>query len=208
MTTTLPVSTNTTYGQLTVIDMAPRRVLNGKQVPTEWVCKCECGNTKIIAGSSLRHGLVKTCGCGRSGTKKLVSKAQKKSYAAWAAMKKNCNNKEAPRYPSVGGLGITYPALWNSFEGFYKDIGDAPEGKFFTRRDLKDNYSKSNCVWVDERPQRGKSKNTKEKWSRPFLLDMDSECITDSNGEMVIAINLELTAEIAGQIVEAFNAKI
>lgn len=47
------------YGKLTVIEEAGRnnegRVL--------WKCKCDCGNTKIALGKSLRAGLVNSCGC-------------------------------------------------------------------------------------------------------------------------------------------------
>ena len=28
-----------------------------------WICKCDCGNQKNVRGSSLRNGLVKSCGC-------------------------------------------------------------------------------------------------------------------------------------------------
>lgn len=52
--------TNNKYGLLTVIkqdhiDNASRHVF--------WLCKCECGNTRIVDGSKLRNGLVLHCGC-------------------------------------------------------------------------------------------------------------------------------------------------
>ena len=28
-----------------------------------WLCKCECGNEKVVRGSSLRNGSAKSCGC-------------------------------------------------------------------------------------------------------------------------------------------------
>lgn len=48
------------FGRLTVIGRGP----NTKQFQTTWICQCTCGNLKTIAGSSLRHGLTTTCGCG------------------------------------------------------------------------------------------------------------------------------------------------
>ena len=47
------------YGLLTVESEFGRNE-NGRVL---WKCKCECGNTKIALGKSLRAGLVKSCGC-------------------------------------------------------------------------------------------------------------------------------------------------
>lgn len=39
-----------------------------------WLCQCDCGNQKIIAGSSLRSGASKSCGCTKSyGEEKIIS---------------------------------------------------------------------------------------------------------------------------------------
>lgn len=48
-----------TFGRLTVIDRAE----NDKHGHTRWLCQCECGNQKVIAGSSLKKGLTQSCGC-------------------------------------------------------------------------------------------------------------------------------------------------
>ena len=48
------------FGYLTVI----KRVENiGKQV--RWLCRCKCGNEKIVYGTNLRRGLTTSCGCYR-----------------------------------------------------------------------------------------------------------------------------------------------
>lgn len=48
------------FGYLTVIE----RVENiGKQV--RWLCRCKCGNEKIVYGTNLRRGLTTSCGCYR-----------------------------------------------------------------------------------------------------------------------------------------------
>ena len=49
--------TGKVYGKLTVIQKEKTR--NHR---TRWLCKCECGNTKIIYADCLRNG-VKSCGC-------------------------------------------------------------------------------------------------------------------------------------------------
>ena len=50
-----------TYGKLTVIERAE----NDKFGKAQWLCQCECGNQKIIAGASLRRGLTISCGCNK-----------------------------------------------------------------------------------------------------------------------------------------------
>lgn len=53
------------FGRLTVI----KRADNDKYGHTQWLCQCECGNQKVIAGSSLKKGLTKSCGCLAKETK-------------------------------------------------------------------------------------------------------------------------------------------
>ena len=48
------------FGMLTVLDQAPSR--NGKAY---WICQCECGKIKEIAGQDLMQG-IKSCGCLRA----------------------------------------------------------------------------------------------------------------------------------------------
>jgi hypothetical protein len=50
--------TGNKYGRLTVIE----RVGCKNNQPT-WLCKCECGNEKVISGNSLTYGNSKSCGC-------------------------------------------------------------------------------------------------------------------------------------------------
>lgn len=47
------------YGKLTVIE----RVQNSIYGTANWLCQCECGNTKICRGSDLRRGEITHCGC-------------------------------------------------------------------------------------------------------------------------------------------------
>lgn len=53
--------TGQTWGQLTVLERAE----NDKHGKAQWLCQCECGNKKIIAGAALRKGLTISCGCNK-----------------------------------------------------------------------------------------------------------------------------------------------
>jgi len=48
------------YGKLTVIN---RVYPNKKDNKVYWLCKCDCGNTKIISGEHLKNGTTRSCGC-------------------------------------------------------------------------------------------------------------------------------------------------
>lgn len=56
--------TGQTFGKLTVIKKVPRPE-NLKSGGAYWLCKCECGNEKIILGKSLIQGKTKSCGACR-----------------------------------------------------------------------------------------------------------------------------------------------
>lgn len=48
-----------TYGLLTVIEYAG----STPKQDALWLCKCQCGNTKIVNGRDLRNGHTSSCGC-------------------------------------------------------------------------------------------------------------------------------------------------
>lgn len=59
------------FGRLTAISTYPS---NGKC--TRWICKCECGNTKVVQLGKLRSGNTKSCGCLRrhQGDESVISR--------------------------------------------------------------------------------------------------------------------------------------
>lgn len=59
MSNTLIDMTGQKFGRLTVISRAE----NTSEGRAQWLCKCDCGNTKIVLGKRLRNGGTKSCGC-------------------------------------------------------------------------------------------------------------------------------------------------
>lgn len=51
--------TGKVFGKLTVL----QQVESDKNGHARWLCRCECGKTKIIAGSNLTRGATLSCGC-------------------------------------------------------------------------------------------------------------------------------------------------
>lgn len=70
-----------------------------------------------------------------------------KSYSSWSHAKNRCLNANHHAYYDYGGRGITICDEWLTFEGFYKDMGECPEGMSLDRIDVNGNYEKKNCRW-------------------------------------------------------------
>ena len=54
------------YGRLLVIELYEIKKESNGRNKVYWKCKCDCGNEKIVLGSSLESGATKSCGCYRN----------------------------------------------------------------------------------------------------------------------------------------------
>ena len=137
------------FGKLKVIEFS----YMGPKGHSYWLCQCECGNYKIVRGSHLKSGNVKTCGCvaprkthGMSGTR---------LYNIWENMFQRCYNKTDHAYERYGGRGISVCSEWKDFESFFKWSIDHGYSKSLSidRKDNDGNYSPSNCRWATPKQQ-------------------------------------------------------
>lgn len=141
--------TGNVYGRLTVIEKGPSS--DGKM--TRWVCRCECGNERLVIGSNLKTGRQVSCGC-LDLERKTKHGANtrgftKPEWRAWQNIKKRCYYDKDVQYEGYGMRGITVCDRWlNSFENFYADMGDRPSPKHsIDRIDTSGNYEPDNCKW-------------------------------------------------------------
>ena len=127
-----------------------------------WFCKCDCGTELNVAGSHLRRGNTKSCGCWRReapvinktthghGSHKPLRRSR--LYLVWNAMKQRCHNPNQHHYHRYGGRGITVCDEWRqSFAAFYRDMGDPPnDGQRWTldRIDVNKGYEPGNVRWA------------------------------------------------------------
>ena len=127
---------------------------------TYWVCLCDCGTEKPIYASSLRSGVVQSCGCLH---KEAISKinykhgfSQTALYKVYTSMVQRCENKKHPSYKDYGARGISICDEWRqdrmTFINWAMSNGYA-EGKSIDRIENDKGYYPSNCRWTDDKTQ-------------------------------------------------------
>jgi hypothetical protein len=111
---------------------------------------CDCGTKKELTLGNIRNG--KKCkSCGRSKENPITANPL---YAIWNNMIHRCTNPKTKNYRNYGGRGITVCDSWlNSFENFYDDMGDRPDGLSIDRKNVNGNYEKDNCRWATDKEQ-------------------------------------------------------
>jgi len=133
------------FGRLIVV----RRTDNDKYANLRWLCQCECGNEKIIRGSSLLDGSTKSCGCLHKEIMmkhghRLKNKTSR-TYDAWHGIIQRCTNKNNKTWKHYGGRGIYVCGRWMKFENFLDDMGEVPSGLSIERVNNNRGYNKKNC---------------------------------------------------------------
>ena len=137
------------FGKLLVLDEHPERGNDGSVM---WLCKCDCGNTKIINGKSLRTGLSTSCGCslvkhGMHGTR---------LYSIFDGMRRRCYDPKHQWYKRYGARGIRICDEWledrGAFFAWAKTNGYR-EDLTIDRIDTNGNYCPENCRFVDMKTQ-------------------------------------------------------
>lgn len=142
------------FGKLTVIE----RLENFPNGTAAWNCLCDCGTEKKVAGTKLRAGKQKSCGCSSPKfSKESISThgmSKTRVYRIWAGMHSRCRqtkNKKTQRLYLEKGIKVC--ERWNKFENFYEDMGDPPDGMSIDRINGDKGYEPSNCRWATSKQQ-------------------------------------------------------
>jgi len=124
-----------------------------KNEQTMWLCKCDCGNEKVLRGSRLKEGVTKSCGCYRKSRITKHGLSTSNEYTIWHDIRRRCKKEKNIHYADYGGRGITVCERWDNEDGFMNfcdDMGERPSKKHsIDRIDNEKGYSKENCRWTD-----------------------------------------------------------
>lgn len=118
------------FGRLTVISRVWR--LNCKDAL--WLCKCDCGNLKVVYGYHLKKGSTQSCGC----LVKVHEMSYSTLYRIWLNMKDS---------------GSDVYSEWQQFKPFYEWSMSHGyiEGLRMNRIDKNKGYSPENCRFVTKK---------------------------------------------------------
>ena len=178
-----PLPIGERFGRLTVLRLVETPA-DYRGNDTRFVeCICDCGTLKNLSLAAIK-GATTSCGCAHHEmlVKRNTSHGMTKSkmYGVWASMINRCHNKRVKCYPNYGGRGVSVCDRWKqSFESFYQDVGDAPEGKSLDRVDNDGPYSPENVRWATQQQQAENSRKavkvgafgktqSPRKWSEEF----------------------------------------
>lgn len=131
--------------------------------------KCFCGVEFECIDYLVRKEMTRSCGCLKRHAAYTHRMNKSKPHRTWGNMKQRCYNPKNHRYKNYGAKGVTVCDRWlNSFENFYKDMGDPPsDNHSIDRINPFGNYEPNNCKWSTPLEQaRNKRNSLRNKTSK------------------------------------------
>ena len=121
----------------------------------------------------------------------------KRYYDTWVQMLQRCNNPKNKKYPIYGGKGITVDPKWETFEGFWEDMGSTYEdGLTIDRIDSSKGYYKENCRWLtlSENSSQTTKRRPVDQYRQVYTPNEDWEFVKTWESALQAAEELKLVA--------------
>ena len=160
------------FGRLLVVALS-----EGRSGNPLWLCKCDCGETKVVRLGNLKSGATQSCGCLhkertslRSRTHGYASGPKKRpEYKAWLTMLRRCYTPTDASFAKYGGSGVTVCDEWrfgdsnrSGFECFIARMGDRPSPEHkIDRVDKNLGFEPGNTLWSDQNTKAEKKSYTR-----------------------------------------------
>lgn len=89
------------------------------------------------------------------------SRGRRPGESTWYGMRNRCTKSWYREYPYYGGRGIAYDPKWETYDGFWEDMGPTYKaGLTLDRIDNDGNYCKENCRWATMKEQMSNTRKT------------------------------------------------
>lgn len=163
--------TGKTFGKWVVLEF--RGISKSRRAT--WLCRCDCGKTKVQPSNALLRGTSKSCAtCGRYRHGQ-GGNLRSPEYRTWANMLTRCRNPQSTYFNLYGGRGISVCSRWHVFQNFLDDMGLRPSKLHsLDRIDSDGHYELDNCRWATQKQQARNKRN-----NRLLTFNGDTRCLAE-----------------------------